>query len=319
MGSASLTRVGRPIFRYHGGKWRLAPWLLTWCPPHRIYCEPFGGGASLLLRKTRSEVEVYNDLDEDVVNVFRVLRDPDAALELERRLRLTPYARAEFRLAHEPADEPIERARRAIVRSVMGFGSAGHGRTDSNAFRLSFTRSGSPALWWAHYHPHVREWLARLEGVIVEHRDWRQVVATCDTDRTLFYVDPPYPAHTRSSLKSTRRRLYRHELTDDDHRALAAALHQVQGMVVLSGYPTPLYDEDLYAGWERHETEVRADRNARRIEVVWLNPAASAALAAARSREVEAGSGAAGPQLSLLEAGGTVWATCPICGGRGER
>ena len=112
----------RPALRYHGGKWKLAPKLIELFPPHRVYVEPFGGGASVLLRKERSYAEVYGDLDDEVVNVFRMLRDRGP--ELLNLLRLTPFANAEFCDSFYPSGFPLEQARRTIVRSFMGFGSA---------------------------------------------------------------------------------------------------------------------------------------------------------------------------------------------------
>lgn len=114
----------RPALRYHGGKWRLAPWIISHFPAHRVYVEPFGGGASVLLRKPRVEREVYNDLDEDVVNLFQVLRDAGRSGQLIELLRLTPFARTEFEDSYEPTSDPVERARRLVVRSYMGFGSS---------------------------------------------------------------------------------------------------------------------------------------------------------------------------------------------------
>src|SRR5581483_7877961 len=104
---------------------RLAEWIISHFPPHRVYVEPFGGAASVLMCKPRSFAEIYNDRWSVVVNVFRVLRDPDTAAALERRLRLTPFAREEFE-APWPSDDadPIERARRSILRSFAGFASA---------------------------------------------------------------------------------------------------------------------------------------------------------------------------------------------------
>lgn len=104
--------VSRPALRYLGGKWMLAPWIIQHFPPHQIYVEPFGGAASVLLRKPRVHAEIYNDLDGDVVNLFRVLRDPQAAADLIDRIALTPYSRAEFVASYEPTAEPVEWARR---------------------------------------------------------------------------------------------------------------------------------------------------------------------------------------------------------------
>src|SRR3954470_1229963 len=114
--------VERPILRYHGGKWLLAPWILSHFPAHRVYVEPFGGAASVLLQKERSYAEVYNDLDGEVVNVFRVARDRGA--ELRRALELTPFSRDDFLLAYRLSPNALERARRTVARSFMGFGSA---------------------------------------------------------------------------------------------------------------------------------------------------------------------------------------------------
>ena len=106
----SMTTLPR-VLNYHGSKYSLAPWILRHLPPHRVYVEPFGGGASVLLRKRRSYAEVYNDLDGEIVNFFRVLRDPALRADLINACRLTPYARDEFDQAYEPTDDSLERAR----------------------------------------------------------------------------------------------------------------------------------------------------------------------------------------------------------------
>ena len=140
-----MTKCKRPIVRYHGGKWKLAPWIIGHLPPHRVYVEPFGGGASVLLRKPRSYAEVYNDLDGEMVNLFRMARDNGR--ELLELLRLTPFARDEFAKAYEQASEPIEQARRTVIRAFMGFGSNAHNRP--TGFRSNSNRSGTtPARDW---------------------------------------------------------------------------------------------------------------------------------------------------------------------------
>src|SRR5690606_38406754 len=114
----------RPVVRYHGGKWTLAPWLISHFPQHRIYVEPFCGGASVLMRKPRVYSECINDLNGEMVNLFRVLRDESQALRLQRALYFTPFARDEFFEAYQSATDPVETARRTIVKAFMGFGSA---------------------------------------------------------------------------------------------------------------------------------------------------------------------------------------------------
>ena len=139
----------RPPVKWHGGKRYLAQRIIAKFPPHRIYLEPFGGAASVLLNKPPCEVEVYNDLDGEVVNVFRVLRDTGAAAELKRLIAMTPFARAEFEQSYEPAVGVVEQARRTIVRSFLGFGSdSASGATTgtfpaARAARIGFGRHGS--------------------------------------------------------------------------------------------------------------------------------------------------------------------------------
>jgi len=258
----------RPVFRYFGGKWRIAPWIIGFFPPHRVYVEPFGGGASVLLRKPRSPIEVYNDMDGEVVNVFRVLRDPAQAAELHRLLTLTPYARSEYAASQDDAGEsaePVERALRTICRAAMGFGTNTIGRA-RKGFRVD-TRNVAAAQQWVSYFPQVERYVARLQGVLIEQRDASAVCHRSDDVDTLHYVDPPYPHGTRGSDR------YRHDMTDADHHVLAAGLHALQGAVVLSGYACPLYDDELFPDWERHTYNVRADNAGSRTEVVWLNHA----------------------------------------------
>lgn len=257
-----MTRINRPIVRYHGGKWRLAPWILSYFPTHRCYVEPFGGGGSVLLRKPRSHAEVYNDLDGEIVNLFRVARDHGE--DLRRYLELTPFSRDEFILSYEPSADPIEQARRTIVRAFMGFGSNSHNK--ATGFRSNSDRSGTtPAQDWRHYPGEFGAIIARLQGVVIENRDAFEVIKIHDGPSTLHYIDPPYVAETRDAGKD-----YRFEMTDADHVALAKILHEVNGAVIISGYPSALYD-DLYKGWIRAERAALADGAAPRTEVLWMN------------------------------------------------
>jgi DNA adenine methylase len=116
-------RIRRPVLRYYGGKFRLAPSLLRIFPAHHVYTEAYGGGASVLLQKPRSYAEIYNDLDHEVVNVFRVLQNVVQAYKLERLLRLTPYAREEFLLSYSPAKDPVERGCTKIGTASSGRGA----------------------------------------------------------------------------------------------------------------------------------------------------------------------------------------------------
>jgi DNA adenine methylase len=265
----------RPILRYHGGKWLLAPWIISQFPTHRIYVEPYGGAASVLLRKPRAYAEIYNDLDGEIVNLFRVLRDPISAHELIRLLELTPFARAEFELSYLPVTDPIEQARRTAVRSFLGYSTATTGKWGTG-FRNNSTRTGTtPAHDWRNYPAALESVVGRLRGVVIENRPAHDVIHDHDGPETLFYIDPPYPYSTRSPRWAGN--AYRHELTNDDHRALAALLHTIQGMAIISGYPCPLYDDELYPTWTRLERISHADGAAKRTECLWLSPNADRA------------------------------------------
>jgi len=270
----------RPVLRYHGGKWRLAPWIISHFPPHRVYVEPFGGAASVLLRKQPAAlVDVYNELDGEIVNLFRVLRDPDLSVQLCDAITLTPYARAEFALSYELSTDPVEQARRTAVRAYMGFGSdsASGART---GFRANGNRQNMhPARDWIGYPKALALIVERLRGVVIENRDASDCMRQHDASSTLHYVDPPYIPDSRSVHTRRSGKGYRHELTAAEHESLAAALHDMAGMVVLSGYDSDLY-RALYDGWRRSERAARADAGLYRTEVLWLNPGCARALTA---------------------------------------
>ena len=296
-----MTDVTRPVLRWHGGKWNLAPWVIQHFPQHQLYVEPFGGAASVLLRKPEAYSEVYNDLDQEAVNLFEVLRDPGSAARLCDLIFLTPFARDEFNAAYEPSEDPVERARRLVIRSHMGFGSDGACGSYRTGFRANSNRSGTtPAHDWANLPEALVAVAARLRGVTVENRPAIQVMRSHDGPETLHYCDPPYLPETRSRSGRVAgvgsAAVYRHEMSAEDHEQLLDALKALQGMVVLSGYPSALYDDAL-TGWRRVEREALADGARKRTEVLWLNPACMTAL------DARAG-GAGSPLFSHNEAAG---------------
>lgn len=269
-------RPGRPILRYHGGKWRLAPWIISHFPRHVVYHEPFCGAASILARKPRTRAEIINDLSGDIVNVFQVLRDPAAARRLIRLMRLTPFAEQEFLEGYEPTQEPIERARRTLVRSHMGHGATGcnpNRRTGFRARSHTRTRGRTSPQDWADLPDHIRHWVDRLTGVTITQRDAIPSLLRHDAPDTLHYVDPPYLDHTRSQ---EAKRDYEHPYSDDQHQQLSKVLHDLKGLIILSGYPSEEYDR-WYQGWARVHRSALADRGKVAVECLWLNPAAVAA------------------------------------------
>ena len=260
----------RPPLRYHGGKWRLAPWIIARLPAHRTYVEVFGGAAGVLLRKGRSQVEVYNDLDSQVVNLFRILREPVLRDRLIDGVALTPYSREEFYQSYEVTADPVESARRLVLRCYLGHGTGDMNPEGSNGFRSCDIRAGkSYAQEWARIPDALRGAAERFIGVTIEHLDFRRLIRKFDDRATLFYVDPPYPKSTRNSHGKG----YVHELSDGDHRELAEMLRACRGRVMLSGYPCALYDE-LYHDWPRVEKQVQANGRVgavSRREVLWAN------------------------------------------------
>jgi DNA adenine methylase len=270
--------------RYHGGKWRLASWVIEHMPPHQVYVEPFGGAGSVLLQKPRVRGEVYNDLDGEVVNVFRILQHPRKCHRLRRRLYMTPFSRREFEKAYRPSTDPVERAARMIIRSFMGFGSDTATRDHVTGFRMAVSRDGfmgqrrkdqggqTPAIDWSTWPEAMPAFAERLRGVIIENRPALQVIDTCDYPDALHYLDPPYVHSTRKRVGKGRG--YRFEMTDQDHEELAERAHRLCGMVMVSGYHSPLYDF-LYGDWHRVERHHVAQEARKTVEVLWMNPAAA--------------------------------------------
>jgi DNA adenine methylase len=262
--------VTRPAVRYHGGKFMLAPWIISHMPAHSHYVEPCAGGASVLLRKGRCFQEVYNDLDGEMFELFEVIRDRGD--ELARAVELTLFSRVEFERAWSPAKDPLERARRALVRSYMGHGGAAITESRPNGRRMTSFRSVSrkkgknAAMDWRSYPAALVAVIERMQGVFIENLPACEAMRRFDGAGTCFYVDPPYPKKARGDEDAD----YRVEMTDQDHCDLAAVAHAVRGKVLISGYHCELYD-DLYKEWRRVEKQTFADGALPRTEVLWMN------------------------------------------------
>lgn len=258
----------RPALRYHGGKWKLAPWIISRFPAHRVYVEAFGGGGSVLLRKQRCYREVYNDIDGQVVNLFKVIRDEPK--RLQRALEWTPFSRAEYYTAFEVSEDPIEQARRTVVRSFMGF-------SNSNATKTGFRSVGGGnrevSRDWVNLPPNIMAVAERMQGVSIECKPAIEVKQQHDSADTLHYDDPPYVHATRETAGNG----YRFEMTDEQHEELVAVNSTLKGMVIVSGYHSDLYDR-IYADWHREEREAFGDGACERVEVLWFNERAWDAL-----------------------------------------
>lgn len=261
--------IDRPLLRYHGGKFMLAPWIISNFPDHdsyRTYLEPFGGAASVLLCKERSYSEIYNDLDDEVVNLFNIVRD--RGRELTDRLYLTPFAREEFRLSYKPSSDPMERARRMVVRAFMGFGSAA-ASGQKTGYRSHSRKSGtSPAHDWMNYPDALKDIVERLRGVSIEHKDALYLFKIHDDEDTLVFLDPPYTKSQRNKGQKTK--AYKHEMEDIDHEQLCYQILDLKAKVCLCGYDNPIYN-DLLKGWNKTSKETFADGAAPRTEILWMN------------------------------------------------
>lgn len=280
------------LLKWPGGKGNLLGDLLPLIPYDEVFVDVFGGGGSVLLNRHSSPTEVYNDLDGNLVNLFRVMQHPQHCVELERRLRSTLYSKAEFVKAiaiirgdAAPSDD-IERAWAMFVnmnQSVVGRVI----RTQGNWARAAISVSGESAViaGWKSIIRRMPQIYDRLSKVMVEDRDALECVQYWDGPDTVLYVDPPYVHDTR--VEST---YYAHEMTDEQHELLIAALIAAQGQVVVSGYDHPIYNRLDEKGWHRvqiktvtHMTASQRsggegwDRKSKprgeRTEVIWLNQA----------------------------------------------
>lgn len=253
----------RPAFRYYGGKWNLAPWVIAHFPPHKNYLEPCGGAASVLLQKPRSPLETYNDLDGAVVNFFRVLRDRSD--DLIKKIALTPWAREEYESSLEPHDDDVERARRFFINCAMAIGGKWSGWRSITDVT---SRGGTSWPQDTVNITHLTEIAARLHGVQIERLHYRAVIAKYDNVDALIYFDPPYVTETRE-----RGGRYNVEFNLSDHIESAELLRSVAGLVVVSGYSCPLYTE-LYEdyGWHRVDREANTNSGGKRVESLWISP-----------------------------------------------
>jgi DNA adenine methylase len=272
----------RPPATYYGGKTRLAGWIASLLPAHRTYLEPFAGSAAVLFAKAPTPTEILNDLDGQVVNFFTVLRDHPA--ELARALALTPYARAEYEQVASDYDDSaldeVERARRWFVRVNQSISHlAGRGRPSGWAACFN-TNGADHAHKFAATADRLQVCAERLRRVHLECRPAVEVIAKyakAAADAAI-YCDPPYLAEVRSPRTKRVAGDYAVEYASEaEHRALAQVLHTTPALVLLSDYPSPLYEE-LYGGWWRLErtvhrptSNVSGGRGAVAVEIIWSN------------------------------------------------
>lgn len=250
----------RSVLKYPGAKNRLAPWICEYIPEHKVYLEPYAGSLAVLFNKKRSHIETVNDLHEEVVNYFRVIRDN--AEELKKLIELTPYSRNEYEKAYEKADNDIERARRFCVRCWMGFGCA---NLYKNGFKSGQqANSPNPAKSWSQLPEVMVNASERLKGVQIECLPALELIKRYSTQDVFMYIDPPYLHETRKKY------LYKYEMEDYEHEELLKMLIKHPGKILLSGYESEMYNEYL-AGWHKSHKSTRAESGLARIETLWMN------------------------------------------------
>lgn len=264
-------KVNHPVLKYYGSKFTLAAWIISHFPAHRHYVEPFGGAANVLLVKEPSRMETYNDLNSAIVNFFRMLRVKPT--ELVEQIRLTPWARSEYELAIAEAEEgepAIELARRLYYRLTMSF--SGQYNTAKGSWRRF--NKGVKKVQPVNLVSNLMAASERLLTVQIENRDALRLIAETDSEDTLFYLDPPYVFSTRTTSKA-----YSHEMANEKHREFAELLYSLKGFVVLSGYPSALYEELFESkGWLRVDKAAKVLGGATKTECLWISPRTAAEL-----------------------------------------
>lgn len=255
----------KSVLQYPGSKRRIASWIIKHMPPHHSYLEPYFGCGAVLFAKEPSPIETVNDLDGEVVNFFRVIRDPESREKLQSWLAYTPYAREAYNDACQGGSKyNVERAWYFAIKSMQshGFRMTGDcgwkkdvcGREKAYAVR-----------YWNDLPESIAEMAVRLKQVQIENRPALELIKAYDRENVLMYLDPPYVLSTRTTHKQ-----YRYEMSDQDHIDLLEAVINSKAKVMVSGYDCELYD--FYLGdWNKVKIAARAQDNRRRVETLWMN------------------------------------------------
>lgn len=263
------SRERRTPVIYYGGKSRDADWILSHFPPHTTYVDVFGGGGAVIFRKLPSDTDVYNDIG-NVSNFFKCLRE--SGDELYRRLYFRAFSRQDFEEARRRWPLAMERgdlltwAENWYITVAQGYTHEEYGES----WRVS--KQVNTADSFARHVDDLPYFIDRLRRIQIEHLDFSEVIPLYDTAGTLFYCDPPYLHDTRVDTVN-----YVHEMTYEKHVELLDLLIKVQGQVVLSGYPSSLYD-NMLKDWRRvSKTAKSAIQNSfsmnnrgDRTEVLWI-------------------------------------------------
>ena len=248
------------ILKYPGGKQRIAEWIISHFPEHKVYCEPFFGSGAVFFNKSPTYIETINDIDGNIVNLFKVCRDDSD--KLARQIELTPFAREEFENCYEKSADPVEQARRTLVRYHQSFGTS---NSSKKSWRNVQTYGGPrTATMWNFLPGRIAEVCERLKEAQIENIDAIELIRRYNDENTLIYCDPPY-------LQSLRKKnLYAYETTDEYHFELLKVLKENKSKIVISGYDNPMYNR-LLVDWDIDEIVTTAQMGLKRTEKIWLN------------------------------------------------
>lgn len=260
----------RPLIKWIGSKWRLSRLVLENIPPHLVYIEPFGGSAAVLFRKPRAPIELYNDANQELCNVFEVVQDRKTSAELCRMLKYTPYSRAAvINAAKYQGDDKIKRAYCFLVLSHFSFNIA-HAVFDKKpSFNMGIFGKGEPQTW-ANFRRHIPIIRQRLEGVTIENTNGLDIVEKYAQNKdALFFIDPPYYEATKERGVS-----YGVEFTKDDHKKLLDIVSQARARVMITTYDNEMYKKALQ-GWNvanyKNNSRHSSAKNKNRLELLYMN------------------------------------------------
>ena len=257
------------IIQYPGKKNSIAKWIISRFPSgyqSMTYLEPFFGSGCIFFRKERSAVETINDIDNEISNLFMQIRDnPD---ELMLLLMNTPWSREEYDLSYEKANNPIEQARRCIVRFWF---TVGANVRQKNGMRFEIKRNTGGLNYFHLKLPEVISIASdRLKhtkkGIVqIENRNVFELIPTYNRVNVLMYLDPPYLLETRKNRKT-----YKFEFEYEEHQELLKLITNSKAKIIISGYENELYRKYL-SGWRMEQTTTKDQAGNRKTECIWLN------------------------------------------------
>jgi DNA adenine methylase len=253
----------KSVLKYPGSKWSIADWIIQQFPEHHSYLEPFFGSGAVLFKKSRSNIETVNDLDGNVVNLFKCIRsDPE---RLAREIYLTPYSRQIYEESYKmvPKDD-YERAYNFYIRCNMGHGFRTTGEKVGWKNDVQGREKSYASQDWVNLPEKILQAAERLRGVQIENMPAVELIKRFNYKNVLIYCDPPYILGTRHGKQ------YRCEMSDDDHRNLLQVLLNHSGPVIISGYESELYNEML-KGWRKESITAYSQVCSKKTEVIWMN------------------------------------------------